>query len=157
MRSRAGFTLIEISIAVFIMLILLLLAVPSINGVLADRRLRRSLDDLNRLVGQAQKQSILERRSYLVSWQKEGLAVRPEGWQKDEERKPIATLKVRKGESFKLALPASLQDEPPPQWIFWPSGNCEPAVITYRGPNGGFRATYSALTERAAVDNYGAR
>jgi len=52
-RCRA-FTLIEIAIAVFILLLVVLLAVPSVNGVLADRRLRRSFDNMNDLVRQAQ-------------------------------------------------------------------------------------------------------
>jgi len=41
MQRRDGFTLIEIVIAIVILLTILLLAVPSVNGVLADRRLRR--------------------------------------------------------------------------------------------------------------------
>ena len=34
MRHRRGFTLVEIVIAIFILLLLVLLAVPSLNGVL---------------------------------------------------------------------------------------------------------------------------
>ena len=40
---RDGFTLVEIVIAVVILLVILMMAVPSVNGVLADRGLRRSL------------------------------------------------------------------------------------------------------------------
>src|SRR5438034_11706350 len=57
MRHCRAFTLVEIVLAVFILMLLVLLAVPSLNGVLADRRLRRSLDSFNNLVRQAQERS----------------------------------------------------------------------------------------------------
>jgi prepilin-type N-terminal cleavage/methylation domain-containing protein len=157
MRRRDGFTLIEIAIAVVILLVVLLLAVPSLTGVLADRRLRRSLDDVNRLVLQAQEYSISERRSYLIVWRDKQFALRPEGFLKGEDRKPVATLKWQKGDSFTLSFPAAIEEEPPSEWIFWPSGNCEPAVVTYRGPNGAWTAKYSALTARPELANYGTR
>jgi prepilin-type N-terminal cleavage/methylation domain-containing protein len=82
-RCRA-FTLIEIAISVFILLLLLLLAVPSLNGVLADRRLRRSLDTFNKLVQQAQQLSIEQRRPYLLIWDRADIELRPEVFAKDE-------------------------------------------------------------------------
>ena len=157
MRRRDGFTLIEIAIAVVILVVVLLLAVPSLNGVLADRRLRRSLDDVNRLVLQAQERSISERRSYLIVWRDKQFALRPEGFLKGEDRKPVATLRWQKGESFTLSFPAAIEEEPPSEWIFWPSGNCEPAVVTYRGANGAWKAKYSALTARPELTNYAVR
>lgn len=157
MRRADGFTLLEIAIAVFIMVVLLMISVPSVNGVLADRRLRRSLDDVNRLVNQAHERSVTEQRSYLVVWMKEGPALRPEAWIEGEEHKPLATVRLRKGESFGFTLPASLESEPPAQWVFWASGNCEPAVVSYRGPDGAWTVSYSPLTERPRIDKYAAR
>jgi type II secretion system protein H len=157
MRREKGFTLVEIMIAVVIMLLVLALSVPSLNGVLADRRLRRSLDELNSLVRQAQERSIAERRSYLIVWLDHQLALRPEVLLKGEDPKPVAILRWQKGDSFKLAFPAALEEEPPAEWVFWSSGNCEPAVVNYRGRDGGWTAKYSALTARAELVNYAAR
>ena len=157
MQRRNGFTLIEITIAIVILVVALLIAVPSLTGVLADRRLRRSLDDMNRLVLQAQERSISERRSYLIVWRNKQFALRPEEYIKGEERKPLAILKWQKGESFTLSLPAAIEEEPPSEWIFWPSGNCEPALVTYRGTSGSWKAKYSALTARSELINYAVR
>ncbi|HJT82130.1 MAG TPA: prepilin-type N-terminal cleavage/methylation domain-containing protein, partial [Chthoniobacterales bacterium] len=66
MRRDFGFTLIEIVLAVFILMLVLMLAVPSLSGVLADQRLRRSLNRFNELVNTAHEQSVAEHRSYLV-------------------------------------------------------------------------------------------
>jgi prepilin-type N-terminal cleavage/methylation domain-containing protein len=154
MQRRDGFTLIEIVIAIAILVVALLMAVPSLKGVLADRRLRRSLDDVNRLVLQAQERSISERRSYLIVWRDKEFALRPEEFLKGEDRKPVAVLRWQKAESFTLSLPAAIEEEPPSEWIFWPSGNCEPAVVTYRGANGAWRARYSALTAQPELQDY---
>jgi type II secretory pathway pseudopilin PulG len=157
MQRRSGFTLIEITIAVVILMVVLLVAVPSLTGVLADRRLRKSLDDMNRLVFQAQEHSMKERRPYLIVWRNKQFALRPEGFVRGEDRKPIATLNFQKGESFKLSFPNAIEEEPPSEWIFWPSGNCEPAVVTFRGASGAWKAKYSALTARPELLNYAVR
>jgi type II secretory pathway pseudopilin PulG len=154
MQRRGGFTLVEIIIAIVIMMVILLLAVPSLTGVLADKRLRRSLDSVNSLVLQAQQRSISERRPYLIVWRDKQFALRPEGFVQGEDRKPVATLGWQKGDAFTLSFPAALEEEPPSEWIFWPSGNCEPAVVTYRGANGSWKAKYSALTARPELMNY---
>lgn len=157
MQRDGGFTLLELAVAIFIMVIVLMLAVPSMNGVLADRRLRRSLDAFNGIVRQAQERSVLERRAYLIIFHEGKVGLRPESLWKDEDSAPVATLTLNRGESLKFDFPAALIEEPPPEWIFWPSGNCEPAVVSYRGSDGGWTANYSALTARAEIVKYVAR
>jgi hypothetical protein len=66
-------------------------------------------------------------------------------------------LKLGKNESLKVSFPAALLEQPPPEWIFWPSGNCEPAVVTYKGNDGKWTANYSALTARSETVSYVAK
>jgi prepilin-type N-terminal cleavage/methylation domain-containing protein len=157
MRRNDGFTLVELAIAIFILVIILMLAIPSLSGVMADRRLRKSLDAFNGIVRQAQERSIAERRPYLIIWREGKIGLRAEGLKPGEDRAPVALLKLTKDESVKFAFPAALMEDPPAEWIFWPSGNCEPAVVTYRGRNGGWTANYSALTARPEIVGYVAR
>ena len=157
MRRNGGFTLLELAVAIFIMVIVLMLAVPSLNGVLADRRLRRSLDGFNKIVRQAQERSVTERRAYLIIFREGKVGLMPESPMKDEDSEPVAMLALNRGESLKFAFPAAMTEDPPPEWIFWPSGNCEPAVVSYRGRDGGWTANYSALTGRAEIVKYVAR
>lgn len=156
-RGNQAFTLIEIAIVVFIMLLMLTIAVPSLNGVLADRRLRRSFDDLNNLVRKAQEQSVAERRPYLIAWDKDRLVLRPEASVKGDEGPAPTVLRLQNGDAFLLRLPAALTEDPPAEWIFWPSGICEPAVVSFKGVNGSWTAKYSALTARAELSNYGTK
>ena len=154
MQRRAGFTLIEIAISVFILLILLSLAIPSLSGVLADRRLKKSLDAMNQLVREAQERSVREHRTYLIEWQKKAVVLRPEANVEGDPETPTATLVLEKGHAFQLRLPAALVKDPLAQWIFWPSGTCEPANVSFRGPDGSWEVNYSPLTTRPEIVRY---
>ncbi len=157
MRRFRAFTLVEIALAIFILMLLLMLAVPSLTGVIASRRLKQSLDGFNNLVRQAQERSVTERRPYVIVWGKNTVLLRPEVFAEDEEAKPTAEFYLSKGTLLRLSLPAALAQEHPPEWIFWPSGNCEPATIQFKGPAGLWTANYSPLTAQPEVTQYGAR
>jgi type II secretory pathway pseudopilin PulG len=155
-RLRA-FTLIEIALSIFILMLLLGLAVPSLSGVFAGRRLKQSLDQFNGLVRQAHERSVTERRSYLIVWGKNGVLLRPETFAEGEEAKATAEFRLSKGTILRLSLPAALVGNHPWEWIFWPSGNCEPATVQFRGPPGIWTANYSPLTAQPELTQYGAR
>jgi len=155
-RLRA-FTLIEIALSIFILMLLLMLAVPSLSGVIANRRLKQSLDSFNQLVRQAQERSVTERRAYLIVWGKSSVVLKPEIFTKDEEEKATAVLRLPKGSWIKISLPAALIGKPPAEWIFWPSGTCEPARVQFRGPAGTWTADYSPLTAQPELTQYAAR
>ena len=157
MRREAGFTLVELAISIVILLVIMMLAVPSMSGVLADRRLRRSLDEFNAMVRQAQERSIAEHRPYLLVWGDGKVGLQPAGSFGGENQASARSRKLAKNESFKVTFPAALLKKPPAEWIFWPSGNCEPAVVTYQGKDGSWTANYSALTARPEMVSYVAK
>lgn len=157
MQRRAGFTLIEIAISVLILIIITLIAVPSVRGVLADRRLQRSLDALNQIVREAQEHSVQEHRNYLIEWQQKSIILRPESIAEGESDAPVATLALDKGHAFLLRLPAALEKDPLAQWIFWPSGTCEPANVQFKSPDGVWEVNYSPLTARPEIVRYAPR
>jgi prepilin-type N-terminal cleavage/methylation domain-containing protein len=156
-QNRQAFTLIELAIAVFILLLILMIGMPSISGVLADKRLRRSLNELNQLVREAQNRSVTERRPYLIVWDRDQILVRPEAFAKDEKEGPVSTLHLHRGDAYQLELPAALREDPPAEWIFWPSGTCEPATVKFKGADGAWTANYSSLTARPELAFYAAR
>jgi len=155
-RFRA-FTLVEIALAIFILMLLLMLAVPSMTGVVASRRLNQSLNGFNDLVRQAHERSVTERRPYLIVWRKNSVLLRPEVFAEDEEVKPAAEFRLNKGTLLSLSLPAALAEKHPAEWIFWPSGNCEPAIVQFKSPAGLWTANYSPLTAQPEVTQYAAR
>lgn len=157
MQRFRAFTLIEIALSIFILLLILVLAVPSLTGVIANRRLKQSLDNFNQLVSQAQERSVNERRPYLIVWGKNSVVLRPETFAEGEEEKPTAVLGLTKGSWIRISFPAALLGKPPAEWIFWPSGTCEPAIVQFRGPAGVWTAKYSPLTAQPELTQYAAR
>jgi Tfp pilus assembly protein FimT len=153
-RRPFGFTLIEIVLVVFILMVVLLMAVPSLTGVMADRRLRQSLDSFNNLVSQAHEHSLNEHRPYLLVVGKKSIEVRPEVITKDDDPGPVSDYGLNDRESLKLNFPAAVTKNPPAEWIFWPSGVCEPAVVEYIGRYGFWTVTYSALNARPEVTKF---
>ena len=157
MRRHSAFTLIEIIIAVAILSLILLMAVPSFSGVVAEGRLRASLDRFNNLVRQAQERSVAEHRAYLIVWGDKDVILQPEVFAKNEEKKAVATFALERGTVLTLALPAALSAKPPGEWIFWPTGTCEPAIVRFAGRAGTWTANYSPLTGHGELANYVAK
>ena len=133
------------------------MAVPSLSGVIANNRLKQSLDNFNQLVRQAQQRSVTERRAYLIVWGKNSVLLRPEVFAEGEEEKPTTVLVLSKGSWIRVLLPAALTGKPPAEWIFWPSGTCEPATVQFRGPAGAWTANYAPLTAQPELTQYAAR
>ena len=149
--------MIEIVIAVSIMMLLLMLAYPSFEGVIADRKLRASLDQFNNLVREAQERSVAEHRAYLIVWGNNDVIVQPEAFGKDEDKKSVARFALNRGMVLTLTLPAALTSKPAGEWIFWPTGTCEPATVHFEGRAGTWTANYSPLTGHGELANYAAR
>lgn len=148
MHRRDGFTLLEICIAVFIALLMLLMAVPSIQGLFSEREIKRTFDNFSALVIDAQTRAISEQRAYLIEWDDEGLLLRPVQPSNRDEAKGITRIDFGKHEAYDIDLPAALMKEPPKSWVFWPTGTCEAAKISYNGAAGSWTAEYNPLTVR---------
>src|SRR5207249_10609750 len=104
-------------------MLLLMLAVPSMTGVVASRRLNQSLNGFNDLVRQAHERSVTERRPYLIVWSKNSVLLRPEVSGEDEEAKSAAEFRLSKGTLLSLSLPAALAEHHPAERIVGPAGH----------------------------------
>jgi Tfp pilus assembly protein FimT len=147
-QRHAGFTLLEICLALAIGVMIILLSVPSISGVLAEQRLKKSFERLDALVSAARVRSASEQRAYALVWDREGITLVA------RERETAGTedagqrLAFEDKESFQLRRPAALMKNPPEEWVFWSNGVCEPAEIAYQGAAGSWLVKYDPLTAR---------
>jgi type II secretory pathway pseudopilin PulG len=164
--GRGGFTLFEVCIAVFIGVMIMLAAVPSISGVIEEQRARRLFNQFDDLARQAASHAVTERRPYVLEWDDSGVSMHPLATRNPDESSAggnagfgeaaahsdseDATGRVEFGERLApdLDLPASLMKDPPKVWTFWPTGTCEPAKITCHIADAPWTATYNPLTEQ---------
>lgn len=153
MKRRAAFTLLEICFAIAIALLILLMAVPSIRGVMAERKLNQTYRAFDDLVAKAQTLSVTQRRTYALVWGKDEIAL--VALDKTDDTAPVEPehYPVAEGEEYILERPAALAKDPPGFWTFWRSGACEPAVVTYNGPLGSWSVRYDALCARRTMLN----
>ena len=148
-KQLLAFTLIEICLAVAIGMMILAMAVPSVQGVFAERALKSSLERLDDLARAAQMLSVSERRTFVLNWENSGIALSPEQLRAEDSGKTWPRLEFEKDEVFEIDRPVALEKKPTLQWVFWRSGNCEPVIIHYKGAAGRWSVRYDALTARS--------
>ena len=99
-----------------IAVLLMGLAVPSLTGQVARRKLQESYDRLNGLVSQARERSMREGKPYLLAWNKEGVvSLYPADLNNDERKKQgaTATLFPDKASERYTLVPAQRADHRP--------------------------------------------
>lgn len=164
-RRQRAFTLLEISIVVFLILLLLAVGIPSMSGQLSRQRLQGTFDRFDAFAISAQKRSIAEKRAYALVWSRDGtIGLYPADLSTDERKKngPTATFSpagssTARDEHYALVRMASLAYDPANVWTFWPTGNCEPVEIRYEGPSGQWKAAYNPLSATATMHSFIAR
>lgn len=160
MRSpfrQCAFTLIELMLAIAIAIVILAVAVPSMKGLSAERRLNETFQRFDELVHSAQLKAMADQRSWVLVWQPGRIVLQPVEPTAEERNNPdiplVQEFTYDESESYVLERPASLlpPKDTPVEWTFWRSGACEPAIIGYTGPEGTWTAQYNPLTGRGEI------
>lgn len=146
--SPAGFTLLELCIAIFIGVMIILAAIPSISGVIAEQRAKKLFTQFDDLTKEASTRAVTERRPYVLDWDDSGVSMRPLAPENDDEAQGIQRVDFGKKLAPELRLPSALEKDPPREWTFWPTGTCEPATIICHVAASPWTATYDPLTEQ---------
>jgi type II secretory pathway pseudopilin PulG len=144
-NSRAAFTLIEITLAIAIALIVFAVAIPAISGIVGDDPLEKSFRDFNQFVRQAQSRALAEHRDFLLIWEKDGITLEPRVPSAEDGEAEVA-MYGSEGARITLERPAALEAKPSGEWPIWRSGVCEPVRITYESDLGFWIAEYEPLT-----------
>ncbi len=143
-----GFTLFEICLAIMIGLLIVSLSVPSIQGVLAEKRLKETYEKFDELVRKAQQRAVSEQRTYVMVWEDMAVSLQPFEPRDDDTGEEVERMTLADDETLFIERPAAMVKTPGAQWAFWRSGLCEPAIISYDGPEGKWRVEYNPLTGR---------
>jgi hypothetical protein len=146
--QQAAFTLFEVCIAVFIGVLIVLAAVPSISGVLQEQRAKKLFNQFDDLVKQASGNAVTQRRPYVLDWDDSGVTMHPLAPKTDDDPQDSVRVDFGKKLAPDLLLPAALMKDPPRVWTFWPTGTCEPATVICHVADSPWTASYDALTEQ---------
>ncbi len=159
-NGRAGFTIIELMVAVMVGLMMLGLAVPSMRGVLEEQRLREKLASFEEVVRRSAALASKSKKEVRLIWFKDGLRALT-GWDQLQQPGPVGNevprweqgsggeesvfFAVGEDEALSLSRLAARSANPLSEWSFWPSGTREPVEIYYEGPLGKWGLRFSAL------------
>ncbi len=147
MKHRpAGFTLLEVMLAVAIILMMLLVAVPSIQSIFAEDEMRKSYDEFTKFARQAQDAAMSGKHQVTLVWDKEGIIQVPDKSMTPEEEEALPILRYPEKGTITLERPAALLKKAPVEWAFWRSGACEPVRIIYEAEDGHWIAEFEPLT-----------
>ncbi len=146
--NRGGFTLFEVCIAVFIGVMIILAAVPSLSGVIEDQRAKKLFTQFDDLAREASIRAVTERRAFVLEWDNDGVTMRPLAPTGADDAQDSGRVDFGEKLAPDLLLPGALVKDPPRVWTFWPTGTCEPATVTSHVPGASWTASYNPLTEQ---------
>ncbi|MEI6561762.1 MAG: type II secretion system protein [Verrucomicrobiota bacterium] len=153
-NTKAGFTLLEVILAILIAALVITVAIPSLTGVFEGSKAQGAFTTFDSMVQEARTRSMEEERNYVLVWGRDKtVLLRPEEPGKDE-MEGLPMWKIQKGEALELHLPAALTEKgatPDAIWTFWSNGVCEPAEIRYKGAEGAWSALYNPFTVQGEV------
>ena len=144
---------------------LLLIAVPSVSGMIREQNLRKTFQKFDDFVRAAQTKAVTNRRTYVMVWDKPGIDLVPldptapdsapvlpaEGAEPAPETGEADYFAFSEDSAWTLQRPAALVKKPIWEWPFWRSGLCEPVIVHYESEAGSWSAEYSGLTGRGRV------
>lgn len=152
MKSKnAAFTLIEIIVSIALLLLLLVLAVPTVDGIFASGRLQKTLDQFDNFVTEVRDLAVTENRTIVIVWRKKEIVALPDGRTDDPDVEPLKTFTPGDDQVYQFAPTASMEKNPAAEWTFWPNGTCEPAEVGFAGGQGTWRVGYAALGARREI------
>ncbi|MEI8234234.1 MAG: prepilin-type N-terminal cleavage/methylation domain-containing protein [Verrucomicrobiota bacterium] len=151
----AGFTLVEVCLALAIALVMMAAALPGVTAALGRREAPEAFNALDAMAREAHARSVAEGRDYVIVWDRAGIVrMRPESPVNRAEAEGLRQWKIASGATLALHLPAALTPNGMPPdaiWTFWADGFCEPAEIRFQGSAGKWTASYDPLTVQAEV------
>ena len=156
-HKTSAFTLLELMLAVLIALIVMGIAIPSMRGLNAEKRLRESYEKVEALAYKAQTNAITQQRTWVLVWEKGQILLQPDAPTAEEKQAGTAegeeTMAIGEDETLTMQRPASLlpPKETPGEWPFWRSGTCEPVTVAYDGPEGTWTAIFHPLTAKGEI------
>ncbi len=138
-------------LAIVIGLLLMGVAVPSVIGLMREQRLKETYEQFDDFVRQAQTEAVTKGRTMVMVWDEASIELVPLDPEAREEGAEPRIFSFPDGATMSLARPAALVKKPVPEWPFWKTGACEPAVVSLEGPGGVWTAEYNGLTGRGRL------
>lgn len=160
LRHKSGFTLIELMVVILVSVLLLTLAVPSLDGLFREQALEAKLESMTKLVQRARWQAIEQEAPVRIIFTNKLVFILAELNAAENSRAAslqFGPSEVKLGEDESLVIEKRYQLEQTSSsdsWTFWPSGNCEPTTVSYEGPQGTWTLAFDPLSANHRIEKF---
>ena len=156
----AGFTLIEIAIVMFLMVMLTLIAVPSVTRFGNENALRSCARELATQARTARRLAIQQQRPYEIRFDEAGFYLAPFGAGTNLADEVFTDLPAPHNLSADISWQLTRWAERNPsrektqRWIFEPSGVCEPVRVRFDRTDSYLELSFHPLTAAVSEEKY---
>jgi prepilin-type N-terminal cleavage/methylation domain-containing protein len=155
-RSNQGFTLLEMGLVIFILVVIAGMAIPMTAGMLAQERLKGEARELQDFATEARKLAVKENRPYEIVLKDKGYSLELYHTEKKAKEDVVRSSTLGSNVRYSVErwgergfeLPAS---EP---WIFQPDGICEPIRVRFESKKAWMEYSFAPLTARPTDESY---
>lgn len=150
--KRKGFTLVEITIVMVVLMLLLTMTLPSFLSFMDHEELRDASRTLRIYAKTAQRQAIYTKKQHEVELGKNRIAV----FSVEDSEKPI--LEYEWDEDIRAELRFWLEKKwyrfKGQRWTFDSTGLCQPISVSFRKDSSYVELTFDPLTANVAEENF---
>jgi type II secretory pathway pseudopilin PulG len=147
-RFNQAFTLLEIGLVLFIIVVLAGISVPFASGLIGEQRLRGSVRDLQLLARTARGLAVSENRPYEIKMLPDGFSLEP---YLSDEKEALKNTTLGAGVEYQILRWGEKELRKPEEepWIFQPTGLCEPVRFRFQRGGGWIEFVFNPLTASA--------
>lgn len=151
-----GFTLLEIGIVLFILMMLVGIAIPMISSLIAEERLREHARALLLYARTARRLAVSENRPYEILFSEHGFLLQPHLAAGTGNGDVVSSHDLGKEDTYSLERWGDEEFTKPVDqtWIFQPEGICEPIRVHFQDRKNWIEIGFNPLTARAQEETY---
>lgn len=155
-QSSRGFTLLEMGLVLFILLLIAGVAIPATSGLITEEQLRQHSNELLLYARTARRLAVSENRPYEIRFAEKSFSLEP--YLTGENRNPdvVSDHELTSGVSYAVQRwnEKELGKPEDQSWIFQPSGICEPIRVRFQNGRNWIEIAINPLTARAQEETY---
>ncbi|HWB59412.1 MAG TPA: hypothetical protein VG733_07970 [Chthoniobacteraceae bacterium] len=154
--TEIGFTLLEMVLVLFILLVIAGMAIPATTGLVAQERLKRQARLLQDYAVTARKLAVTEGRPYKIVLDQRGFSLLYFGADKTKTQDVAASAKLAPGVNYGVQHWGEVTFSKPAgeAWVFRPDGICEPIRVHFENNDGWIEYSFNPLTATPRDEEY---
>jgi len=155
-QGGRGFTLLEMALVLFILVVIAGLAIPMTSGLVAQERLKAAARTLQDYAVSARRLAVTEGRPYDIVFHANSFTLERLGADDAKEEDTVGRVQLASNVRYSLQRWGKDEFAKPAkeQWVFRSDGICEPIRVHFESKDGWIEYSFNPLTARPQDESY---